>query len=86
MVSNEMAREFLPESPPSYDLVGATIDWLRDRPPVPSSVLGKPYKTYILPNAKTIDNSRLRYVPIWLSLLAVVGLGLGVWVTRRQQS
>jgi hypothetical protein len=86
LVSNAIASRYGGESPPAFDLVGATVDWLRDRPPVPSSVLAKPYKTYALPNAKTIDSSRLRYLPIWLSLLAVGGLGLGVWVTRRQQA
>ncbi len=86
MISNEAARAYAPESPPAFDLIGATIDWLRDRPPVPSGVTSKTYSVYMLPNPKTIDSSRLRYLPLWLGLITVGGLGLGVWVSRRQQS
>ncbi len=86
MVCNMLARGYAPESPPAFDLLGATIDWLRDRPPVPSGVMSKTYAVYALPNPKTIDNTRLRYLPLWLALIGVGGLGLGVWVTRRQQT
>lgn len=86
MVSNEYARLVAPESPPAFDLIGATIDWLRDRPPVPSGVQSKTYSVYQLPSPKTIDSARLRYLPLWLTLICVGGLGLGVWVMRRQQT
>jgi len=49
-------------------------------------VMSKTYAVYALPNPKTIDNTRLRYLPLWLALIGVGGLGLGVWVTRRQQT
>jgi hypothetical protein len=84
--SNFIARGYAPESPPAFDLLGATIDWLRDRPPVPAGVLSKTYSMYALPNPKTIDTARLRYLPLWLALLGVGGVGIGVWVTRRQQA
>lgn len=84
MVCDALAEQFGAESPPAFDLVGATVDWLRDRPPVPAGVASKTYAVYALPGAKTIDTARLKYLPVAIGLIAVVSLGLGVWVIRRQ--
>ena len=84
--TNRVAEAFGGESPLSFDLLGATIDWLRDRPPVPSGVLSKTYSVYVLPNAKTLDSGRLRYLPLWFTILGIGGLGVGVWLSRRQQA
>lgn len=62
------------------DLMGSTLDWVRDRPTV-TGVTKKPYSTYTLKPG--FDNSRLLYVPLGLGLLIVIGLGAGVWVVRR---
>lgn len=85
MASTALARAYADAGgPPAFDLIGATMDWLRDRPPVPSGVSSKTYETYAVPNPKTIDQMRLLYLPLGLAMLAVAGLGLGVWVTRRR--
>jgi hypothetical protein len=83
---NEEAQRYGGESPPSFDLLSATIDWLRDRPPVPSGVLSKTYSVYVLSNAKTLDSGRLRSLPLWLAILGIGGIGVGVWLSRRQQA
>jgi hypothetical protein len=68
----------------THDLVGATIDWLRDRPPLATGIESKKYKEYTFPPPEAIDTTRLQYLPLGLALLAVIGLGAGVWVIRRK--
>ena len=85
MASDALAEQYGAESPPAFDLLGATADWLRDRPPVPAGVASKTYAVYALPGAKTVDTARLKYLPVAIGLIAVVSLGLGMWVIRRQQ-
>ncbi|MCI0705791.1 MAG: GldG family protein [Planctomycetia bacterium] len=63
------------------DLMGSTLDWIRDRPTV-SGVTEKPYSTYTL-KAKP-DGLRMKWVPLGLSFLVVLGVGAGVWVIRRK--
>lgn len=85
MASNALARAYAEVGgPPAFDLIGATIDWLRDRPPVPTGVTSKTYETYAIPNPKTISQARLLYLPLGLTMLTVVALGVGVWVARRR--
>ncbi len=63
------------------DLMTSTMRWLRDRPTV-TGVQEKPYTTYTLKPG--YDNTRLTIVPVALALLAVLGLGAGVWAIRRK--
>ncbi|MBA4063250.1 MAG: hypothetical protein C0501_05975 [Isosphaera sp.] len=83
--SDEAAKESPPDSAPfSFDLLGATIDWARERPSVAAVDLkAKQYQQYKFPDPAAVDTTRLLYLPLGLGLLAVVGLGLGVWVVRR---
>lgn len=67
-----------------YDLVGASIDWLRDRPPIPGGVESKTYVEYNFPEPVAVDYTRLLYLPIMIAILTVAGLGAGVWVVRRK--
>ena len=63
------------------DLMGSTLDWVRDRP----AVIGptdKPYTTYTLKPG--FDSLRMVWVPLGLALVSVLGLGAGVWVIRRK--
>ena len=60
------------------------IDWLRDRPPLPTTVETKTYVEYKPPEPVSVDTTRLLWLPLGLGLLLVTGLGAGVWVIRRK--
>jgi hypothetical protein len=78
------ARSQLSISSNAYDLVGQSIDWLRERPPVPPEIGTKEYVEYNFPDPLTVDYTRLLYLPVLIGVLAVAGLGSGVWVIRRK--
>jgi hypothetical protein len=85
--ASDLAAEGLsPESAPiTFDLIGVTIDWLRERPSVASvEIKAKQYQEYKFPEPSAVSATRLVYLPLALGLLAVVGLGVGVWVVRRK--
>lgn len=66
------------------DLVGASIDWLRDRPAIPGGIEAKQYIEYTPPSPDAVDTTRLVYLPLGLGLITIAGLGAGVWVIRRK--
>jgi hypothetical protein len=68
--------------PVEFDLIGVTIDWLRERQPVPTGVTSKAYTAYTFP--PKVDNTRLLWLPLGLAFLTVLGFGAGVWVIRRK--
>jgi hypothetical protein len=84
-VSDAYSRQFPPDTAPlTFDLVGVTVDWLRGRPSIAAvEIKAKEYSEYRFPGA-AVDASRLVWLPLWLSLLGVIGLGAGVWVIRRK--
>ena len=57
------------------------MDWLRERPPV-AAVASKPYGVY--KQIRAADTTALLWLPVGITLLSVVGLGLGVWSYRRK--
>lgn len=67
--------------PPGFDLVGGSIDWLRDRPPLTVQVENKKYVEFKFP--ATTDENRGLFLPLLLSVAVVAGLGVGVWMVRR---
>lgn len=71
-------------TPITFDMIGVGIDWLRDRPPLATTVENKAYKEYQPPEPAAVDTTRLLYLPLGLGMLLVVGLGAGVWVIRRK--
>ena len=81
IASNGFARRYRGK-PTEFDLIGTTVDWLRDRPPVPSGLATKTYQNYTFPPKP--DTVRLFYFPLGLALLGVFGLGAAVWVIRRK--
>jgi hypothetical protein len=85
-VSDAAARDHPPESSPiTFDLVGVTVDWLRERPSVAAvAIKDKQYQVYEFPATSSVDDIRLLYLPLALGLLVIVGLGVGVWVIRRK--
>ena len=84
--SDEAARRTQGEaSPLSFDLIGVTIDWLRDRPSIAAAgVESKTYSQYRFPQPASIDTMRILFLPLGLAFLCVLGLGAGVWVIRRR--
>jgi len=85
-VSDEVARRSRSQTAPlSFDLLGMSLDWLREKPSTAAvGIESKTYSEYRFPAPSAVDDTRLKYLPLGLALLAVVGLGAGVWVTRRR--
>ena len=85
IVSDEASQSSRGGSTPiSFDLVGVSVDWLRDRPPIPMGIENKTYVEYLFPDPVGLDTTRLLYLPLGLGILLVAGLGAGVWVIRRK--
>lgn len=82
--SDQWADQVRGGIPSSFDLLAATVDWLRDRPPLPNTVESKAYQQYQFPDPAGVDTTRMIWFPLGLGLLIVVGLGAGVWVIRRK--
>ena len=66
-----------------YDLFSSCLSWLREQSDIGKFVPVKESPHYILRIPES-DHNRLRFLPLGLMLLAVVGLGIGVWVVRRR--
>ncbi len=62
-------------------LLASAVDWLRERPAV-AAVAAKPYGVY--KPLRGVDNTKLLWLPVGITLLSVVALGLGVWSYRRK--
>jgi hypothetical protein len=68
----------------NYDLFTSCLSWLRERPTVGKTTIGpKERKVYDL-NVPETARDRLLYLPLGLMVLAVLGIGCGVWVVRRR--
>jgi hypothetical protein len=66
---------------PYYDILESSLAWLRERP----QSIGldpKDRKIYQMDEATQI--SRMILLPLVMMVVAVIGLGLGVWVVRRR--
>jgi hypothetical protein len=68
--------------PSGFDLVGASVDWLRDRPALSFDVQSKKYQEFRFP--ATADENRGLWLPLVIGVVAVLGLGSAVWVVRRR--
>jgi hypothetical protein len=63
------------------ELLAATVNWLRDRPTA-SNITGKEVAEF-KPN-RSLDGYKGLLLPVVGTMIAVVALGLGVWVYRRK--
>lgn len=83
IVSDQIVRQGRDASDPiTFDLMGGTVDWLRDRPALAIGVESKKYKTFALP--PTADETRGLWFPLLFALMVVTGMGASVWVIRRR--
>jgi hypothetical protein len=65
------------------DLFSSCVSWLHGRSDIGRSAEGKSRKEYLFhPSPDTVTH--MRFLPMGLLLLTVVGLGCGVWVVRRR--
>jgi hypothetical protein len=68
----------------NFDLFSSCLSWLRERPDIGKEKgANKTRQVYDL-NIADQNISRLVWLPLWLILLGVIGLGGGVWVVRRR--
>jgi hypothetical protein len=65
------------------DLFNSCISWLREKASIGQVIPAKKRKEYDL-NIPPQDTDRLKWLPLSLMLLGIVGLGTGVWVVRRR--
>ncbi len=64
-----------------YDLFQSILGWLRDKP-ADIGIEAKKQDVYII--ASNTNFSRLLYLPIFMMVFGVAGLGVAVWVVRRK--
>lgn len=68
----------------NYELFSSCLSWLRERPDIGTEYAeGKVRPEYTL-NSTPETISRLRWLPVGLMMLGLVGLGGAVWVVRRR--
>jgi hypothetical protein len=65
------------------NLFSSCVSWLRGKASLGQSREGKKRTPYRL-NLAATETTRLRFLPLSLLMLSVVGLGMGVWVVRRR--
>lgn len=82
LFSDQVAEQNPGGDPVTFDLLSATVDWLRDRPSLGIGAEAKKYKTYTFP--VTADDTRTLWLPFLFSMLLVGGAGAGVWMIRRR--
>ena len=83
IVSDAAARQGRDASdPPAFDLMGGTVDWLRDRPLLNFQAEAKKYKTFSLP--ATADETRGLWFPLLFAMVVVTGAGASVYLVRRR--
>jgi len=72
----------------AIDLASTSVNWLRERSNLgakPSDMVKTERKTYKLElDQRAAGFSRLRFLPPALAVLAIAGMGAGVWLIRRR--
>lgn len=71
------------ESAIDFDLFAGVLDWLRDRP---ATIGVEPRESQTFELNPTVINhvDVLRFLPLLIAVVGVIGLGLGVWIVRRR--
>ncbi len=79
--SNEGINGRFSES--SFSLFNTSVSWLRDRADLGTKPKGQERKEYRL-NVGEETVTRLKFLPLAMMLLSVVGLGGAIWIVRRR--
>ncbi|MBX7105550.1 MAG: GldG family protein [Gemmataceae bacterium] len=66
-----------------FDLFAGTLDWLRERP-TNIGIEPRVAATYDLTPGAMNNETTLKFLPLLVGVVGVFGLGLGVWLVRRQ--
>jgi ABC-type uncharacterized transport system len=66
-----------------FDLFAGTLDWLRERP-TNIGIEPRMAATYELTPDAQLKETQLKFLPLLVSVVGVLGLGLGIWLVRRQ--
>jgi hypothetical protein len=81
MASNRSTRE--QSGAVFFDLIASSIEWLREKP----QNIGIPPKqrnAFVVQPKTDADGDRMKYLPLPIVVLFVLGLAGGVWVVRRR--
>lgn len=66
-----------------FDLFISSLEWLRERP-ANIGIEAKEYQYYRLDGSVLPNLNRVVYLPLLFACIIVLGLGVGVWLVRRQ--
>jgi hypothetical protein len=68
-----------------FDIFSGSLSWLRDRPDLGTLIPPKERDRYVV-KSENLDNlfAFLKWVPVAVMLVGIVGLGAAVWVVRRR--
>jgi hypothetical protein len=66
-----------------FDLFASSLDWLRERP-TNIGIEPRVAQTFELNPDALLKETQLKFLPLLVSVVGVAGLGLGVWLVRRQ--
>jgi hypothetical protein len=64
----------------SYALVVSSIEWMAERESIGAQPKTSP--SFQLP--PEVNYARMIFLPGWIMLLSLIGLGIGVWIVRRR--
>ena len=69
-----------PSAATNYSFVVSALEWMGER----ESIGALPKESPIFTLQADVNTWQMIYLPLWLMLLAMSGLGIGVWIVRRR--
>ena len=64
----------------NYAFAVSSLEWLAER----QSIGVQPRESLFFTIDAGVESARMVYVPTWMMLLTLGGLGIGIWVVRRR--
>lgn len=78
-----IGNQYLRASRFNYDFAASALEWMGDRDSV-QSIGARPKESQMFSIDASVDPYRMILLPGWLMLLALTGIGIGIWVVRRR--